>query len=108
MKKREVVFEASACRDLKGMTAKIGRQIVRDALQYLEFNPFPIGKPRIKKLEGYDPPLYRLRSGDYRVYYRTTDDAIRVLAVLAKKDSGKFLRRIEEPRRAYRRKSAKA
>jgi mRNA-degrading endonuclease RelE of RelBE toxin-antitoxin system len=71
---------------------------VRDPRFFKRRGPIPIGKSRIKKLAGFDPPLFRLRSGDFRAYYRIRGDEVVILAVTRRKDSAKRLKRIaEEP-----------
>ena len=98
-----VVFSPAAVRDLEGLEAEEGAiSLVEDIRAYLETRPIPIGKPRIKKLSGYDPPLYRLRSGDFRTYYRIASGEVIVLAVTRRKDSAKRLKRISEKRQRYR------
>jgi mRNA-degrading endonuclease RelE of RelBE toxin-antitoxin system len=102
VKKLRVVLAGSAERDLKNLELALALELCRDTASYLEVGPLPIGKPRIKKLAGFSPPLYRLRSGDFRAYYRIREGEVVVLAIRDKKDSEKFLKRIEEKRRLYR------
>jgi mRNA-degrading endonuclease RelE of RelBE toxin-antitoxin system len=59
----------------------------------LTTEPFKEIKTRIKRLSGLVPPLYRLRVGDYRAYYRIVGDRVVILAILHKKDSERWLRR---------------
>ncbi|MGA2362456.1 MAG: type II toxin-antitoxin system RelE/ParE family toxin [Candidatus Aminicenantales bacterium] len=47
-------------------------------------------------MSGFDPDLFRLRSGDFRAYYRIRDEEVVILAVTHRKDSVKRLRRIAE------------
>jgi len=58
----------AAADDLKDIPDKLREQIIPD-IKSLSTNPFP-SRSGIKKLKGFKPPLYRLRSGDYRVLYR--------------------------------------
>ena len=102
VKKLRVVLAVSAERDLRKLEPALALQLCRDMASYLEAGPLPIGKTRIKKLAGFSPPLYRLRSGDFRAYYRIREGEVVVLAIRNKKDSEKFLKRIEEKRRLYR------
>lgn len=44
---------------------------------------------------GYNPPLYRLRSGDFRAYYRIISQDIVILAIIHKKDSEKILKKLQ-------------
>jgi len=42
----------------------------------------------VKQLEGFDPPLFRLRAGAWRFIYRTLgDDGIEVVRVRHRKDA---------------------
>jgi mRNA-degrading endonuclease RelE of RelBE toxin-antitoxin system len=97
-----VVFGPAAVRDVEALEAADAIPLVKDIQAYLETRPIPIGKSRIKKLSGFDPPLYRMRSGDFRAYYRICGDEVVVLAVTRRKDSDKRLKRISERRRRYR------
>ena len=54
------------------------RQRLATKIDALAENPRP---PSCKKLEGADPPLYRIVSGDYRVLYSVRDDDATVLVV---------------------------
>jgi len=101
-KKLRIVLAGPAERDLRKMEPALALQFCRDIAAYLEDNPLPIGKPRIKKLSGFSPPLYRLRSGDFRAYYRISEGKVVILAIRHKKDSEKLLRRIEDERRPFK------
>lgn len=105
-KRLKVIFSPAAARDVESLHVDEAVTLVRDIRVYLETRPIPIGKPRIKKLSGFEPPLYRLRSGDFRVYYRICGDEVVVLAVTQRKDSDKRLKRIAETRGRYRRNRA--
>jgi mRNA interferase RelE/StbE len=41
----------------------------------------------VKKLQGIDPPEYRLRVGDYRVRFEQDEKAIRILHVRNRRDA---------------------
>ncbi len=92
-KKLRIVLSPSAQRDLEKLEASQALQLAKDIKTYLEISPLPFGKPRIKKLTGFEPPLYRLRSGDFRAYYRIVKKDIVILAITHKKDSEKLLKR---------------
>lgn len=100
-KRLKVVFSPAAVRDVESLETADAIPLVKDIQAYLEMRPVPFGKSRIKKLAGYDPPLFRLRSGDFRAYYRILGDEVIVLAVTRRKDSGKRLKRLSEERRKY-------
>ena len=91
-----VIFSPAAVRDVEALEASTAVQLIRDIKTYLETPPIPIGKSRVKRLTGFQPPLYRIRSGDFRAYYRISGRDVVVLAVTRRKDSGKRLKRIQE------------
>lgn len=93
-RKFKVIFSPSSGRELERLEADAAVHLARDIKAYLEKSPLPLGKSRIKKLSGYNPPLYRMRSGDYRVYYRILPDTVVILAIIHKKESEKLLKRI--------------
>jgi len=101
-KKFRIVLVGSAERDLRKLEPALALELCRDIASYLDAGPLPIGKPRIKKLAGFTPPLYRLRSGDFRAYYRIREGEVVVLAIRNRKGSEKLLKRIEEKRPLYR------
>jgi mRNA-degrading endonuclease RelE of RelBE toxin-antitoxin system len=100
-KRLKVIFSPAAARDIEGLETAAAITLVKDILTYLEVRPVPIGKSRIKKLAGFDPPLFRLRSGDFRAYYRIGGDEVVVLAITPRKDSDRRLKRIAEERQLY-------
>ncbi|MBI5307519.1 MAG: type II toxin-antitoxin system RelE/ParE family toxin [Planctomycetes bacterium] len=92
-KKFEVIFSSSAQKDIERLEVDKALQLTIDIKTYLETSPFPIGKTRIKRLTNFDPPLYRLRSGDFRIYSRIHPLKVIILAITHKKDSKKFLKK---------------
>ena len=95
-KRLKVVFSPAAVRDVEGLDDTMAIPLVKDIQTCLETRPIPFGKSRIKKLSGFDPPLCRLRSGDFRAYYRICGDEVVILAVTRRKDGDKRLKRISE------------
>ncbi len=80
----EVFLSEKAQRDLDSFPDKIANQILADCAR-LAGNPIPDGK-RIKKLQGYKEPLYRLRAGDYRVVFKRAGARIDIVRILSKPD----------------------
>lgn len=65
--------------------SKENRLSILQAIQkFLPNRPFLPVKTRIKKMSGFNPVLYWLRVGDYRVYYRIHQQNVVVLAILHK------------------------
>jgi mRNA-degrading endonuclease RelE of RelBE toxin-antitoxin system len=46
-----------------------------------------IGAGNVKKLQGIDPPEYRLRVGDWRVRFQQEEKVIRILRVRNRKEA---------------------
>ena len=89
-----VVYTAAAQADLEQLDPDDAIQIVTDAATHLSDAPLPIGKTRLKRLSGFTPPLYRLRSGDFRAYYRICGTEVVILRVTDRKDAEKLLKRL--------------
>lgn len=88
-----VELSRGAERDLESLAPDVQRHVVIEIQRWLSKDPFREVKTRIKRLSGFVPPVYRLRIGDYRAYYRIlTTDKIVVLAILHKRDSQRWLR----------------
>ncbi|MBI5676742.1 MAG: type II toxin-antitoxin system RelE/ParE family toxin [Nitrospirae bacterium] len=95
MQKRfRVIFSPQAQREIERLETNDALQLAKDIKSYLETSPLPFGKSRIKKMSGYNPPLYRLRSGDFRAYYKILSDDVIILAVTHKKDAEKLLKKL--------------
>lgn len=76
----EVLVSPAAERDLGKMASSERQRVLRGCV-VLHSDPVPKGK-KVKQLSGFDPPLYRLRVGDYRVVYRVEGERVVVLAVM--------------------------
>ena len=93
-KRFEVIFSPPAQREIEGLEINVALQLARDIKSCLETWPLPFGKKRIKKLTGFIPPLYRLGSVAFRIYYHVLSKEVVILAVTQKKDSEKFLKKL--------------
>ncbi len=52
-------------------------------------------KSRIKRLKGISDPDYRLRVGNYRIFYNVTEDRVDVLRVMHKEETYKYYEELE-------------
>jgi mRNA-degrading endonuclease RelE of RelBE toxin-antitoxin system len=93
-RKFKIRLAPSAEEDLESLETDIALRVVKDIKKYLENPPIRFGKTRLKKLTSFAPPLFRLRSGDYRAYYRIIEGQVVILAITHKNDSEKILRSI--------------
>lgn len=71
--------------------AEAARSKVVGDLRTLEKRPLG-SPPRVRRLRGFPFPLYRLRSGDYRVLYRIDAEVVTILRVIDRKDLDRVLR----------------
>jgi mRNA-degrading endonuclease RelE of RelBE toxin-antitoxin system len=80
-----IILAPEAIEDLYRLKST-DRAEVQDALQrHLRHEPRKTSKTRIKRLRGLAHPQYRLRVGDEsRVFYDVAEDAVEVLAIVAK------------------------
>jgi len=81
---KEIEWTDASLEDMAALDKGIARR-VKQAVERFGV----IGAGNIKRLQGIDPPEYRLRVGDYRVRFELDRDTIRVLCV-------------HNPREAYR------
>ena len=92
----EIILALEAANDLRRFNAHL-RAEVRDALErHLRHEPTKISKSRIKRLRGLSRPQYRLRVGEIRIFYDVSNDAVEVLAIVAKSQIEAWLREAGE------------
>jgi mRNA-degrading endonuclease RelE of RelBE toxin-antitoxin system len=79
-----IVIDTDAIDDLRSMRA-YDRSAVLDVIErILSTTPTRESKSRIKRLRGLASPAYRLRVGEFRVFYNVLEDRVQVLRVLPK------------------------
>jgi mRNA-degrading endonuclease RelE of RelBE toxin-antitoxin system len=93
MDKFQLNLTEHAVRDLAGISKEVRERIHQD-LRTLESAPFPFGT-HIKRLKGFRPPVYRLRSGDFRVLYHIHGNTVTILRVIDRKLLERLLKRIK-------------
>lgn len=81
MAKYEIVLQRSAVADLDALR-KRDAALIADAMErHLSVAPLKESKSRIKRLRGLSDPDYRLRVGDFRVFYNV-DQNLYLVVVL--------------------------
>jgi mRNA interferase RelE/StbE len=66
---------------------------VLDAIEvHLRHEPDRVSRSRIKRLRGRNAAAYRLRVGDFRVFYDVAEAEVVVIAVFHKRDTTAFYR----------------
>jgi mRNA-degrading endonuclease RelE of RelBE toxin-antitoxin system len=93
MNKFQVNLTEHATDDLKDISKEVRGKIHQD-LKALESAPFPFGT-HVKRLRGFRPPIYRLRSEDFRVLYHIQGNTVTILRVIDRKLLERLLRRLK-------------
>lgn len=90
----EIVLATQAVEDFRRLSAR-DRSTIRDALErHLRYEPDKETRSSIKRLRSVVRPQYRLRVGDFRVFYDVLEDAVEVLAIVAKAQADDWLKEI--------------
>jgi len=86
MRAYTIILKRSAIADLDALRKYDATQIANAMERHLQHDPTKESKSRIKRLRGISNPDYRLRVGDYRVFYMVDEDArqVDVLRVMHK------------------------
>jgi mRNA interferase RelE/StbE len=73
---RRVVFSDEARADVRTIDRTTALRLLKALTRFLETD-----SGDVKQLEGYEPPMYRLRIGDWRLLFRRRGDAVQVVRV---------------------------
>lgn len=80
---RRAIFSDEARADIRGIDRETALRLLKTLDRFLETDA-----GNVKQLQGFDPPRYRLRIGDWRFIFRKHyDDAIEVLRVRNRKEA---------------------
>jgi len=90
LKKIDIQLTNSAAADLDCIPERRRIKIVA-LLKKISSDPFSPSS-KIKKLKGYRPPLYRIRSGDCRILYRVQEKTVTIMRVIDRKDLEKIIK----------------
>jgi len=90
----EIELAAQAVEDFRRLPAR-DRSSIRSALErHLRYGPGKESMSSIKRLRGMVRPQYRLRVGDFRVFYDVIEDTVEVLAIVSKAQADDWLKDI--------------
>ena len=92
MDKFDIQLTYSAVDDLDCIPEARRKKIIA-SIKKISSNPFATS-PNIKKLKGFKPPIYRIRSGDFRVLYSVRDNTIIILRVIERKDLERVIKKL--------------
>lgn len=94
--KYDITLAPEAVDDFKRLSAG-DRSTIRDAIEiHLRHEPKKISKSRIKRLRGMSRPEYRLRVGEFRVFYDVKETEVEILAIVPKSNASEWLERYGE------------
>jgi len=79
---RATEWTEAALEDMAALDKGIARRAKQAVERFAE-----TGSGNVKRLQGIDPPEYRLRVGDYRIRFHLHDETIQVLRVRNRKQA---------------------
>ncbi len=79
---KDLEWSESSLEDMAALDKGIARRLQRAVERFAETET-----GNVKKLQGIDPPEYRLRIGDWRVRFAADGGTLRILRVLNRKDA---------------------
>lgn len=77
-------------RQLKALRRRDSTTIVDDIDRHLSEEPERTSRTSIKRLRGHQDATFRLRVGEYRIFYDVRDDRVEVIQILHKSETGRF------------------
>ena len=95
MSRHEIRLKPSAVRDMDRLRKYDAARISDGMERHLDTEPTKESKSRIKRLKGISDPDYRLRLGDYRVFYNVVGERVDVLRVMHKKETHDYYEELE-------------
>ena len=95
--RHELIFAPEALDDLKRLR-KVDAKAILDAIElHLRHEPELVSKSRIKRLRELHSPQYRLRVGEWRVFYDVEEGEVNVRGIVSKPDANEWLAQFGEP-----------
>jgi len=93
----EIVLKRRAIEDLDRLRKYDATQIADAMEKHLIHEPTKESRSRIKRLRGIRDPDYRLRVGNYRIFYSVSEQELRVdvLRVLHKEKTREYYEELE-------------
>ncbi len=82
-----------ALRQIKGLRRVDAVRLLDSIDRHLRREPDRPTRSRINRLRGRQDATYRLRVGDYRIFYDVGEGVVTVIAVLHKRETAVFYRK---------------
>lgn len=77
----KIVFKPEARKRLKTMKRFYAVAILEAIERHLGEEPEKISRTSIKRLRGHQQTVFRLRVGDYRVFYEAIEDRVEIVQI---------------------------
>lgn len=87
----EILYSEEAVQQLKNLRAFERTAILDEIERILRVNPTQESKAKLKLLRQPAPAQFRLRVGEYRVFYDVLEQSVFVIQILSKSDSVSYL-----------------
>ena len=87
----DLQYSDEALKQLKRLRRFDQVKILDQIEAMLKVNPTLVSKAKIKLLRQPAPTQYRLRVGEFRVFYDVDNQVVQILQILSKKEALKFL-----------------
>ena len=88
----DVVVLPAALRQLRRLRRSDSVRILDAIEKHLRHEPERPTRTAVKRLRGRQNSTYRLRAGDFRVFYDVEGQTVTIVAVLHKRDTAAFYR----------------
>jgi mRNA-degrading endonuclease RelE of RelBE toxin-antitoxin system len=79
---KEIEWTDAALEDMAAIDKGIARRVKQTVQRFAD-----TGAGNVKRLQGIDPPEYRLRVGDYRVRFHQESETIHILRVRNRREA---------------------
>jgi mRNA interferase RelE/StbE len=93
----DIQLKVQAIRSLRKIKPFHARQILDAVEQHLRLEPERTSMTRIKRLRGKQQATFRLRVGDYRIFYDVLERVVSVTEILHKDETPRFYEQDEKP-----------
>lgn len=79
---KATVWTEQAKTDVRRIERQSALQVLRTLARFLK-----TGKGNVRQLQDVEPPLFRLRAQDYRVFFRDRGEGIEIIRVLNRREA---------------------
>jgi mRNA-degrading endonuclease RelE of RelBE toxin-antitoxin system len=86
----DIVLKPEAEKDLRRLKRYHARQIMDAMDRHLRHEPDRTSSTTIKRLRGKQSTAYRLRVGEYRIFYDVHESSVQVARILHKEETAEF------------------